>query len=288
MVNLFALFDGEHTRWLGYTRSVLALVFIIILGVLAARIFWLIAEPDGSLIAVSSDYTQGQGHAGRTESNADISVLFRENPFAERAISVSDIPDAPQTTLNLELIGMRAATVDSEGAAIIVTPDHKQHLFSPGDKILDDVYLDRVLTDRVILKKNGVLESLFRDNRQGRFLVIGGEEPRQVTVQQNTGQERQVVDRQAFIESVGFTPVTEGSTLIGYRLASRGNTGPMMQAGLVDGDIVTVVNGLHVANVEAEAFYTMIAQADQLNIELKRSGVTVPVTVQFGSGSEYE
>ena len=288
MVSLLTINEVGLARGLAYLRRVLILAFVIIFGVLAARLFWLIVEPDGSVSQTGPTSTRAYRPSVVQAGQSDISILFRDNPFAESAEAVMDVPDAPETTLNLKLIGMRAATVNIEGVAIIVTPDSRQSLYSPGEKILDNVYLESVLTDRVILKKNGVLETLFRNNHEGRFLVIGDEEMRNEPDERDTSEPRQAFNRQAFIQSVNFTPVSQDGQVIGYRVSSRGGDAIMQQVGLEDGDIVIVLNGLGIADIDQEALYGLLVEADQLIVKVKRGGVSVPVHIQFESGSDDE
>ena len=62
----------------------------------------------------------------------------------------------------------------------------------------------------------------------------------------------------------------------------------MQLAGLEDGDIVTVLNGLGIADIDQEALYGLLVEADQLSIEVKRGGGSVPVLIQFEAGSDDE
>ncbi len=273
-------------RVFGIIRTMLIVLFAAIIGLLVARLFWLIVEPEGSVSQIMPVYANSATAGTARTGQVDINLLYRDNPFGDIELISADIPDAPETTLDLRLVGLRAATVDAEGAAIIVTPDNRQNLYAPGDKILNNVYLDRVLTDRVILKKNGTLESLFRDNREGQFLVIGGEEPRQVPIEAETGRQRQIMSRQAFMENVRITPASKDNSIIGYQLSSRSDRDMFEQSGLKDGDIVTVLNGLRIADLGQEELITQFGAANELDLEVIRGEESVSVLIAFATGNK--
>ena len=78
-------------------------------------------------------------------------ALTRSNRFGAAAAAGDIIPDAPATSLNLTLKGVRSVADSTSGEspdqvsiAIIQTPDGRALTYQPGDTIIDGVTLDRV------------------------------------------------------------------------------------------------------------------------------------------------
>ncbi len=277
-------------RLVFYARGLIVFGLAAFMGLIGAKLFWLLVEPAGSVSRVSPDAMRLSAAPANTHGHADIALLFRANPFVDAGFASEIMPDAPETTLNLKLVGLRAATGDALGAAMIVTPDNRQSLYAPGDEILDNVYLDRVLTDRVILKKGDVLESLLRDGHEGKLLVIGGEEvesaERETTSTPEPALEtRPPLERQAFIQGVRLNPVREDGRTTGYKIVPRNDAGILQQVGLQDGDIVTVINGTRIADIDTTEVFGLIGAASQLDMEVLRGEESIPVRIEFGAGN---
>ena len=68
--------------------------------------------------------------------------------------------DAPETRLRLDLKGVFATTNASDALAIISSSKDKDKTYHIGDKVIGGALLHAVYADRVILKRNGRLETL--------------------------------------------------------------------------------------------------------------------------------
>jgi type II secretory pathway component PulC len=68
---------------------------------------------------------------------------------------------APETTLQLTLRGVFAASDPQQASAIIETGDGKARIVKVGSSIADDTVLRQVYDNRVVLAHNGATESLY-------------------------------------------------------------------------------------------------------------------------------
>ena len=272
---------------LGAAKAVFEIVVLVLLGLLLARLFWVTLEGHRALTPVTPLSAIPQIAAnGASSIRVDTSILSRENPFGRDAVIAADLADdAPETTLNLTLKGLRAVTGDVAGTAIIVTTDNVEGSFSVGDRVLDGVTVERILSDRVVLKRNGQLESLYLRERN-TLKAISGAEPRQQleSLETFTPPERgQVSDGATLWGAVRINAVVENDRTIGYRVSPRGSADIMAQAGLVPGDVIVGFNGQRVATSNVDelvgAFET---SGQQIDLEIERGDQSLDLTIVFG------
>ncbi len=276
-------------------RFGLSVVFVGLLGLLVARFIWLLIEPGG---AVSHTHRlpaiQTGASAGSSLASADLMVLTRSNRFGAAAPAGDIIPDAPATSLNLTLKGVRSVaggTRDSGpeqvSIAIIQTPDGRALTYHPDDTIIEGVTLDRILPDRVLIRKSGSLETLMMESGIDALsvLTLPGQEgmiegkPRPTTI----SQEQAAVDR-ALLASLDVAPVFTDGILVGYRLSTPGSTAALSGSGLESGDIITVFDGTPIRDIKIENIAERLSNAAELSMTVQRNGANIPVTLRFPEG----
>jgi general secretion pathway protein C len=87
---------------------------------------------------------------------------------------VPETENLPKTNLRLILRGALAADGEFPGSALIEHPDGETEVYMVGDSLPGDARLRTVLSNRVILERNGTLESLYfpeTENRNGVELI---------------------------------------------------------------------------------------------------------------------
>lgn len=276
-------------------RAGLIVVLVALLGLLAARFIWLLVEPGGAVADPQPlPANQASASAGSPLASADLMVLTRSNRFAAAAAVGDIIPDAPATSLNLTLKGVRSVAPGSSDTrpeqvsiAIIQTPDGRALTYHPGDTIIEGVILDRVLPDRVLIRKSGSLETLMMESRIDALsvLTLPGQEgmvegaPRPATQSQ-----RQAPLDRALLASLDVAPVFTDGILVGYRLSTPGATAALSGSGLESGDIITVLDGTPVRDIRVETVAERLSNAAELSMTVQRNGADVPVTLRFPEG----
>ncbi|MCG8443021.1 MAG: hypothetical protein MI723_14550 [Caulobacterales bacterium] len=168
------------SRALSTARPFVEIALVLALAKLAAGFVWVGAPPStriGANFAVNV-------RAADTPARAvvDRSALTAYNPFQSgsggtRPAQEQDFANAPETTLNLTITGIRAAGEGGVSVAYIMRAGGEIALVREGDGLSPGVEVLRILTDRVILRRDGREEVLrFRDERQP-FSVDSGRRP---------------------------------------------------------------------------------------------------------------
>jgi|GEM_PF-320496 type II secretion system protein C len=280
-------------------RVGLTIVLVVLLGLLAARFVWLLVEPGG---AVSDPLALPASQAGASAisplASADLMVLTRSNRFGALAAAGNIIPDAPATSLNLTLKGVRFVAAGSSDArpeqgsiAIIETPDGRALTYQPGDTIIEGVTLDRVLPDRVLIRKSGSLETLMMESGIDALSVLtlpGQEGMVEGEPRPASNSQRQAPLDRALLASLDVAPVFTDGILVGYRLSTPGSTAALSGSGLESGDIITVLDGTPVRDIKIENIAERLSNGAELSMTVQRNGANVPVTLRFPEGEQIE
>jgi general secretion pathway protein C len=196
--------------------------------------------------------------------------------------SAADSGDPSPTTANLILQGTIAASDPRHGVAIISAEGPAQ-VYQVGDGIggatLNSVYLDRVM-----LKRDGRLESLALP----RLPASGGDRPRpgpDAKADDAPGPGR--ATPKSMGDLMGTDPATneDSGAFEGFRLRPGRTGAAFMRAGLRNGDIMTAVNGTPLANqnqqTSQEIVNTMLT-TDRAIVSVLRNGKPVEVSVDLG------
>lgn len=254
------------------------------LAVLAAalgKLVWLLFAPHAAVSSVTaSPQLNSVTVATAAPETVDMTRLTRSNPFAPGAPQLIEeiVDDAPETSLNLILKGSRTATGDGVSSATIVTPDNRQLNYAEGEEILSGVAIHRILSDRVILDKNGEFESLFREGRTGDLSVL-----RDQTERQEVGGRTQVdpaVFRADSLDALFSNATLERATgPAGWKIRVIGDREMVAAAGFYDNDRLISVNNVSAADMEYEDLTDMLDGAGRLNLSLQRGTKTIQQTL---------
>ncbi len=279
-------------------RLVIELGLVIFLALLAARLAWTVVAPVESV----ADYANRplpspmRGTSSSLTIATDRSVLVRDNPFSQ-GDSEPVIEDAPETSLNLKLIGLRMSTDGTDaGNAIITTPNGQVENFSVGDEILAGVSLERILSDRVILNRDGASETLMLGGRRAGLSVItddsrtidadalnvGEDEQDQNLNDQSAANVGRLAGPDEFFGAVSASPEMRDGTLIGYRLSPIGTADTMRRAGLQPGDILQSIDGVPVSDLNLSGLLDSISEIETAELLVNRDGSTQTVRLSFG------
>ena len=156
-------------------RIGLMLVLLVLGAYFVARLGWLVLSPGEAVSSLTPRPlpTPVASTAGG-EVRSDISLLMKENPFRADEAVEPDVADVPETDLNLKLVALFMSTGDdATSSATIVTPDNKSERYELGETILPGVVLERVLSDRAIISREGREETIMRSGRSAGLSVIG-------------------------------------------------------------------------------------------------------------------
>ena len=279
---------------LRYQRPFRQLVEASMIGlgaILAVHLFWLVLDPAGSVVRNELD-VQFPPMVGASEPLARLDVdrtrLMQLNPFAGSEAEV--IPDAPETTLNLSLSGLLMSSNAEGGSAIIRTANGANISFSPGETIMPGVTLERILSDRVILSRNGTQEALMLGGRGEGLSVIGdGSQVTDLDGSDTAGAADEpatisgrVSDPLAFAAAISLTPVDRNGQSVGLRVGLKGAPEMMRSAGLAPGDVITAINGTPTSTESLNLLLANLSRGDTVTLDVDRSGTRQSINLLVG------
>lgn len=265
--------------WLARMRLALEVGLVIAIGLIGARLIWLMVAPAGTVSQSAPLPRYSDSATAYRVQSADLSVLENTNPFVGAHLALSsDVPDAPETALNLRLVGSRAQTRSDGGAAIIVTPDNQEAVFAPGDEIMNGVMLERVLNDQILLRRMGVLESLRREGRDEGLVVLSDEGEEIIPKEADDGPPDQTetttdpINGEALLNSIRLEQKLENGNVSAYLLTPRDNGDLMQAAGLKPGDVLIGIDGVSISEMANNDLAKTFETADMIRLQVRRDG----------------
>ncbi|UZE97431.1 type II secretion system protein N [Alkalimarinus alittae] len=262
--------------------TLLLLCLVIYCSNLFAVLTWSVLEGGQSYVGTTRFVGTNSGQG--TRESVDSSILLTQSLFGKEESSKSDQQvmdqvEAPKTKLQLQLKGVFTSERDSESSAIVAERGQKGEYFKIGDKLPGNAELVAVYSDRVLLKRNGRLETLsFEDAAKGDngfAKVETSTRRRPVTSPQqfvDIAEKRLIESPSTALASVGLKPVQEG-TASGYVYDGKN---PMLAGmNLKPGDVVRSVNGNLLGDINKDrALLKQLYQEGSLEVEVERDGTS--------------
>jgi len=264
----------------------LTALFVVVIAWYLVKIVWLLIPTD-NIVDLGSSSTPVIG----TESSAqkttiDFPKIAAAHLFGEAGAEPPPIQavDAPETRLNLKLRGAVAAEDKETAHAIISDGGGKDKVYFIGDKLPGGAKLHEVYQDRVILSRNGILETLRLPKiSQGRRSPSRPPtRPGQPPVA-STGAIPNMAQGGApasFTDVIRPQPFMPNGRLAGYRVYPGRDRRKFAALGLRPGDLVTEINGQSLTDMQSgmETFREM-ANATQVVITVERGGTAMVLTL---------
>ena len=261
-----------------YLVPVVTGVLVIVIARQLATLTWTVAP--GSMPVAAALLRAATSDPGPT---ADYGALTQSHLFgepAERAEAVAvPVADAPDTTLSLTLTGILSKQGDPNGSAGIKNSRNEERPYYVGQSIdgADGATLHSVYADRVLLSRNGRLETL---RLPSELSAANGQPTRIVSpltpAQPSADPLRDVISRNAarLNEIIRPSPHLEQGQIIGVRLNPGRDRATFEALGFQSGDVVTDINGT-VLNDGSQALqiFEALGESTQANVTVLRDGV---------------
>lgn len=291
-------FDTALEKINGFERPVRLALEIVLAAALAfviARLIWLLIAPLES-VATFTDRPLASpvsGPSGAISLSVDRTILISNNPFASAELE-EVLVSAPETSLNLQLDGLRMS--DSESVlsnAIIRTQSGIAKNFRVGDEIIAGVRLERILSDRVIINRDGVSETLMRGGKSAGLSVISDDSQAVAASVSETAASSaaeaslppiagRVAGPDVLFTSMLIAPTRLDNGMDGYRLSPRGDAEIMRQAGFEPGDVLLQFNGTSVANIDVDNLFGELENIDTAILRVDRNGTERTIRLELG------
>ncbi len=256
---------------------------------------WVLALALGVQAAlIVTDLTGGQA-SGRSASSAPVATPRPPPPRVNAAtianaglfgnpkpIANANVADAPKTNIPLVLTGVIAASDPRNGLAILGENASSAKVYAVGDIVPGGVKLHSVLTDRVILDRNGNLESLTLPRRSTAMAPP----PVQSLPTENPVAERM---RQLITSEPGIIsdimrpqPVFAQGKQRGYRVYPGRNRQAFVRLGLRPGDLVTAINGTPLDDpARGQEIFSTLASSSEAHVTVMRNGRQQDLTLNM-------
>jgi general secretion pathway protein C len=207
--------------------------------------------------------------------------LFGNPPVAARP--AQDAANAPQSNLPLVLVGIIAADNPNDGLAILGENAAGAKVYAVGDNIPGGARLHQVLADKVVIDRNGVLESLMLPHA-----LQSGAAPPSTTALQT---EAPIMDRmrKLITDDPGLMadimrpqPVFAQGKQKGYRVYPGRNRQAFTRLGLRPGDLVMAINGTPLDDpARGQDIFRTLGSSSEAHITVMRSGQQQDLTLNI-------
>jgi general secretion pathway protein C len=211
----------------------------------------------------------------------DLAAITNAHLFGAAPAPKQDGANAPQTTIPLVLTGTIAGNDPQNGLAILGQSAQTARVYAVGDNVPGGAKLHSVYSDRVVIDRDGQLESLTLPHQSAG----NAPPPSSAALQgENSSIERM---RRMISEQPGLLadvmrpqPVMDHGRMNGFRVYPGRDRAAFMRLGLRPGDQVTAINGtplddrdrgeqiLHTLGSSSEAHVTVIRNGQQQDLTL--------------------
>ena len=216
--------------------------------------------------------------------------------------------NAKETRLALVLTGIVASTEDGLGSAVIKGGSREQ-VYAVGDDlpVSGKVTLEKVMPRQVVIDNSGTYELIKLYEGPGLVLPTPSSAKRRARIRRRlprrnrpariqslmsrrraivAGQYRQQLYEapESLARVVSISPVREGGSVSGYRIAPGADRDAFNATGFQSGDVVKAVNGLALSDASNTLkLYQLMKDANQATFELERNGESVTLSVDIAS-----
>jgi general secretion pathway protein C len=269
----------------------LVIVLVAITAILLGRLTWTVVEPQSVLpTPAPSPLTISNGSVGGARGGfAEVAGLsiFGSAAGKQRNAALN----APDTSLSWILKGVLTDPDPERSTAILAPQGQAEKAYRVGASLPGNVRLEQVLADRVILARDGKLETL----RLQRASLASSKTPSRraaalpqvdpnLTIAADGGvaridREEWMNDPQRFMEVVSATPVLIDGAMYGLEVSPARNAREFEAAGLQPGDVVTAVEGTPVAEINDYRDILQTLTGSTVSLSLDRNGEPMTITI---------
>ncbi|MDH5516236.1 MAG: type II secretion system protein GspC [Gammaproteobacteria bacterium] len=272
-----------------FSPPVLSILLLFIACYTLAEITWQLLEPAAS-IQTAKKNTSGKQPAKNNNNQFQKKLIQLNNAHlfgqADAPLNKHATKDAPETTLNLLLRGVLATQPMKLATAIISAGKNAQELsYGIGDSVPGNATIEEIYPTRVILMRNGKLETLKLPEESVGDIESTQTDSSGLNLNQAPGQVLGDIRRDILKNPTSFgeyaipVPVSKNGKLQGYRLRPQKKGKELFeQFGLQRNDIVTSINGIQLNDpVQGISALKKLSSATDINLTVLRNGAETPL-----------
>jgi general secretion pathway protein C len=285
-MNIVEVFANPRVRqWM---PGILNGGMLLLLTASLAQWTWLIAKPPLPPLVVA----QSTPHAA--QSTFSLQPLLASHLFGQvsQELTGGRLDNLPISSLNLVLTGVIASA--SGGFALISVNGQPQEPFAVGQTVTGGAELQVVYPDRVVIRRNGVLESLLlegADKTPAEQWTLPASTSRLASAPGNivkeTGANRYLVERDQLAAQFRTPDLLKQATMVpsgnGGFLVKQMQPGSLYEKlGLRPGDVIKSINGQALNSMEdAMRLYQQMTTIGDVQMEIMRGGKSEQLYYQF-------
>jgi len=273
----------RYARWLPAAVDV---VLAVLIARLLAQLVWaLVPTPAAAAWQPAPVIAAPANPAAQIDINriaaAHLFGLYNPAPAKDNGAK------APDTTLNLTLLGILANSKNKAASRALISSGSEEKPYSINDTISAGVTLYAIFPDRVVLSRNGQLETLRLDKDQPNSdappLAVSeaGDGAAQSLAQIRAQMLANPAKVQDYIR-VQPAPNATGNGQMGYRIFPGRDRAVFAGAGLHPGDVVTSINGVQLDDpAKSLQLLSDLSQAGSVTLTVQRGGETQTINVNL-------
>ena len=283
-MNAVSWLDGASApeRWRGLLQSrgpqIAVWVLALAIAAQAAIIVTRLAGAGRSVAGPSAPIVP------QAAQRVDVAMITNSHLFgaapAARAPDPGDT-DAPKTNMPLVLTGIIAAKDPKDGLAILGENESGAKVYAVGDKVPGNARVQSVYEDRVLLLRDGHLESLTLPRQYAARPAAAV----QATPAENPvdRMRRVLSDQPGLIADVMRPqPVFADGKQRGYRVYPGPNRQAFMRLGLRPGDLVTGINGTPLDDpTRGQEIFRTLGSSSEARVTVMRNGRQQDLTLNM-------
>jgi general secretion pathway protein C len=274
---------------------VLPIILITIISWQLSKIFWLFFTDDTTREIIKIPKLMSKALIAESQvqpNNQNISSILsahlfglpssNENNLSLIKTSELAIENLIETNLSLLLIGTIKDNNNKLSMAIIVNDQKKEQIYKINDEILPDIILHSIYPDQIVLRRNGILESLkLPKNKNDDIFLINNNQIDNKT--NSTFNNRDPMALQTDIaDLLKPTPYFENGKQKGYKIYPEGSSQQLENFGLINGDLVTHINDLPLDDpLLAMKMFQDMKMARQLSLTIERNKQQTVVVINL-------
>jgi general secretion pathway protein C len=210
---------------------------------------------------------------------------------AAQAKPQGDAANAQPTSIPLVLTGVIAADKPENGLAILGESAANAKVIAVGQPVPGGAKLHSVFTDKVILDRNGTLESLMLPRQSGPPLGMTAMPPPPLPTAENpiVDRMRQLIANEptAISEVIRPQPVFAQGKQRGFRVYPGRNRGAFTRIGLRPGDLVLAINGTPLDDPSrGQEIFNTLGTSSEAHVTVMRNGRQQDLTLQMSQLSQ--
>jgi general secretion pathway protein C len=247
------------------------------LGVQAALIVLDLAGSGKRTVAAPANHGPVRAH------NLDLAAITNAHLFGAPPAPQQDAANAPQTSMPLVLTGIIAGNDPQNGLAILGQTAQSAKVYAVGDNVPGGAKLHSVYTDRVVIDRNGQLESLALPHNASSAAPPPTTAALQTENPSFDRMRRMITEQPGLLADVMRPqPVMDHGKMNGFRVYPGRDRQAFARLGLRPGDQVTAINGTPLDDRDrGEQILRTLSSSSEARVTVIRGGQTQDLTLNI-------